>query len=343
VNIEHPLVGKLLIALGITLFGDTPLGWRAMSTLAGTATVLAVFAIVKALTGRTRAALLGGVFALTGGTIFVQARIAMLDGFMAALLACGLACLLWALKSERPWPRWLIGSMLLGLAVGTKWTALPYVGFAGLGVLILRRRAGVPFAVTLGIVSAISYFATFLPAFFYASEPLTLATLLPFQLDMYARQTQVLPPHVYQSNWWSWPLMIRPIWYFWEPSDGAQRGILLIANPALAWGSLIAVTSCLWFAVRDRSLRLVAPAALWLVSILMWAAVPKSLGFFYYYYPSTVWLAVVAAVAIDRIDRPRLDEWMATLSIGVFAFFWPILSAAPADGFSRWTWFRSWV
>ena len=34
-NIEHPLLGKTLIALGILLFGDGPAGWRALSTLAG--------------------------------------------------------------------------------------------------------------------------------------------------------------------------------------------------------------------------------------------------------------------------------------------------------------------
>lgn len=39
-NTEHPLLGKTLIALGIALFGDNAIGWRALSTVAGTATVL---------------------------------------------------------------------------------------------------------------------------------------------------------------------------------------------------------------------------------------------------------------------------------------------------------------
>ena len=38
VNIEHPLLGKWLIAQGIRLFGDDTLGWRFMSTLAGAVT-----------------------------------------------------------------------------------------------------------------------------------------------------------------------------------------------------------------------------------------------------------------------------------------------------------------
>ena len=35
-NREHPLLGKELIALGIALFGDNPVGWRLLPTLLGT-------------------------------------------------------------------------------------------------------------------------------------------------------------------------------------------------------------------------------------------------------------------------------------------------------------------
>ena len=45
INIEHPLMAKTLIAAGIALFGDNALGWRALSTLAGTAVVAGVFAL----------------------------------------------------------------------------------------------------------------------------------------------------------------------------------------------------------------------------------------------------------------------------------------------------------
>jgi dolichyl-phosphate-mannose--protein O-mannosyl transferase len=83
-NIEHPLLGKELIALGMKLFGDVPFGWRVAATMAGSATVAAVFALTYLLTGRTRAALLATTFALLGFTIYIQARIAMLDTFMVA-------------------------------------------------------------------------------------------------------------------------------------------------------------------------------------------------------------------------------------------------------------------
>ena len=357
VNLEHPLFGKTLIALGMMLFGDNPLGWRALASVAGTATVLAIYAIGVPLTGRRRSGAVAAALALSGQTLFVQARIAMLDTFMAALLAGALAMLLWAVRSERHVrAKWTGGAVLMGLAIGTKWAALPYLGMVGAGLLVLRWRRGatralpvVPALVALGGIALVTYLLTFLPAFFYASGAMTPARLIPFQLEMYRLQTQVLPSHTYQSDWWSWPLLLRPIWYLYEFVDGAQRGILLVANPVVAWGGLVAVAACLWLGWRRRSLALVAPAALWAMSLAMFAAIPKSLGFFYYYYPSTLWLAVAIAVALDAVDpagRRRWDAWCVAAAAAVFAWFWPILSAAALDGpaaFRRWMLFEGWV
>ncbi|MES3151021.1 phospholipid carrier-dependent glycosyltransferase [Sphingomonas faeni] len=362
VNIEHPLLGKILIALGIALFGDGPIGWRIASTIAGTATVLGIFAILWLMLGRLRPALVGAIVVLVNFTVFVQARIAMLDGFMAAFVVCAVAALAWAMRGTggQVWRRWLLGSVLLGLAVGVKWTAAPYVAYAGVAFLILRRDhpnrwPGLqPLAALaiLGGVSIATYFATFAPAFFYATDPLTLTRLVPFQFEMLARQTQVLPQHTYQSSWWTWPLMIRPIWYLYEPVDGAQRGVLMLGNPAVMWGGLVAVALCLWGAVRERSATLGVAAGLWIGSYAMWAIIPKSIGFFYYYYLSSIWLAVAIAVALDhygrsprRSQRRTWDEAFLGIAAGLFVYFYPILSAAALPGpraFVKWMWFSTW-
>ena len=44
-NVEHPLLGKALIALSMRVFGDDALGWRALSTVAGAAAVGGTVAI----------------------------------------------------------------------------------------------------------------------------------------------------------------------------------------------------------------------------------------------------------------------------------------------------------
>ena len=80
----------------------------------------------------------------------------------------------------------------------------------------------------LGGLGLVTYLATFAPAFLVARNPLTLAELIPHQLVIYAQQTQPLAQHPYQSDWWQWPLIERPIWYLYERVEGVQRGVLLI-------------------------------------------------------------------------------------------------------------------
>ncbi len=373
VNTEHPLVAKEMIAAGILLFGDNPFGWRFFSTIAASATLMGLFAITWLLFGRMRVAVMASIYALLSFTLYVQARIAMIDGYLAAFSILALAALLWAMRAPpgKAWPRWLLAGLLYGLAVACKWSAVPYLAGAGIGFLIVRWRDAVaakkplaaalpgkdqphwpglpaiPALLALGGVAILTYFLTFAPAFFYHDDPLTLRDLIPFQLDMYAEQTQVLPHHTYQSSWYTWPLLIRPIWYLYEYADGAMRGILMLGNPVIMWGGLAAVASCLIAGFRgDR--KLLAVAAMWLGSWLIYAIIPKSLGFYYYYYLPSLFLCIALAAAFDRHAVGKYEHWdeaFAIFAFGIAVYFFPIISAAQLSGdmaFRHWMWFSTW-
>ncbi|URW76014.1 phospholipid carrier-dependent glycosyltransferase [Sphingomonas donggukensis] len=357
-NIEHPLLGKELIAAGMAVFGDNPIGWRAASTLAGTATVTGIFAILMLLFGSVRTASYGAAFAVLGNTLYIHARIAMLEPFLAAFVVGGVAALLWAMRSppDRVTRRWVLGAVLLGLATAVKWTAAPYIAFASLAFVAIRARrhdlwpglAAAKGVILLGVISVAAYAVTFLPAFFYAQDAMTPGGLIPFQFEMYARQTQVLSPHPYQSGWMTWPLELRPIWYLYEPVDGAVRGILYVGNPAIMWGGLIAVGWLAWRWWTTRDARAGAIALLWIASLAIWAVIPKSLGFYYYYYLSGIWLCVALPAAFHLRAHGERDSamfWFGCIALGLFAYFYPILSAAalPSDqAFNHWMWFDSW-
>ncbi len=346
-NTEPPPLAKELIAIGMAVFGDAPVGWRAMPVLAGAATVAAGFAFLFLLFGSVRTALFGALFVAINQTVFVQARIAMLDGFLGAFVTAGLAATLWAARAPagaRGW-RIALAGVLLGAGVAVKWAAAPYVALACLALVVAERRrpaTGLASAVLVGVVAIAVYFATFVPTFFYAHDPVHPATLLTLQQRMFEAQTQILQAHPYQSDWWSWPLMLRPIWYFYAADAGVQRGVLLIGNPAIMWGGLVAVLACLWARGRHAVV-----GGLWLFSLLIWAAIPKSLGFYYYYHLSGVFAALACAAGLSLLP-PRL-RWVeaafAALAVALFLYFYPIISGGalsdPQD-FNRWTWFGSW-
>lgn len=355
-NEEHPLLAKWLIGLSMALFGETPAGWRALSTVAGTATMLAIYAIGWRLSGSVRTAATAALLALLNQMLFVQARIAMLDVYAGAFLLVGLALIVFAWDGPRTGRKLAGAGIAFGLAVGCKWSTLPFLAATALALLLLRWRnrgawPGVSLggaALRLGGTSLLAYAATFLPAFFYAQDPLPPAELIAYQADIFNRQIQPLPSHTYQSVWWQWPLILRPIWYLYERVDGIQRGVLLVGNPAIMWGGLVALALLIWAGLRDREPRLLVPVALWTLAFAVWIVIPKKIGFYYYYYLPGLFLPLALALAFDHENRVR-DGWVPALfltgSFGLFVYFYPIISAAalPNDqAFLNWMWLPGW-
>lgn len=370
VNEEHPLAGKTAIAAGIAVFGDDPLGWRIMSTVAGTIAVLGVFALTLVLFGSTATAACAAVIAALNGMLYVQARIAMPDVFLCAYVVWGLTFAAMAVRSPRPVPRIVAAGVLLGLATATKWMAAPILAAVCIGLPLIRRRdlrltalTGKPLeearkahlggrspwllAIVTGTVAIATYFATFWPAFLYDTGALGgLGDLVALQKRMYELQTQVLTPHTYQSGWIGWAFDARPIWYLFEGYYGGERGIVMIANPATAALGLLGTAVCLTRWWRTHDARMAVAAGMWLFAWAMFAAIPKSIGFMYYFVPASILQAVAVAAALHRDDGRYRGMMIVAVGIAAvgFAVFHPIYSGRtmPMGWYERLMWSERW-
>lgn len=366
VNREHPLLGKELIALGMALFGDNPWGWRIMPTLFG---AMALFAGMRAMWFATLsrfATLAYGVLLATGFHLFVHARIAMLDIFYLSFLS--IAAWQFAAAIRQPEQgRWRLAltGLALGCAMASKWNALPIAPLFGLTFLVARllagrrrlllSRRGAPVPGTtlleaslwLGVVPLAIYAATFSPAWFFAINPITEGLVFHHQF-MLSLQEQVLQPHPYQSTWHDWVLNHRSIWYLYEPVGGVQRGIMLIGNPLTMLLGLPALAWCLWHGLMRRNWAALAVVVIYAVSLGFWVIASKPVQFYYHYaLPSMALLAALALTcdALWQGGSRRIALVPIIGSVAMFAWFYPILSAAPLEGpnsFAVWTWLESW-
>lgn len=79
--VVHPPLGKQLLAIGETLFGYTPLGWRIMTALFGSAVVVFVFLLARRLSQSTTIGVFAGTIALFDGVLLVSSKFGMLDIF----------------------------------------------------------------------------------------------------------------------------------------------------------------------------------------------------------------------------------------------------------------------
>lgn len=369
-NPEHPLVGKEAIALGIMLFGDTSWGWRLPNVILG---AIGLFGAIRAMwwASRSRAAtILFGIFFASNFVWFMIARIAMLDMAMGAFFA--LAVWQWVLAWQKPGRgrvHLILTGVFMGLSLGAKWNAAPLLVMPGLffawdrfmalkgrrlALLTARDVGPVPGVslieafVWLGVLPLLVYFATFLPAFFYAQDPLTLKGLVPFQRYMLQLQDSVVKPHTYMSRWWQWVLNIRPIWFLYENVDGAQRGVLMIGNPFTMIAVLPALALCLYDGMRGGDRLRLGVALLYIFAVGFWALNGKPVQFYYHYMLASGFAAAALALVLGEWWETGL-RWPAKVSVALallaFVFFYPILSAAAlpdTQSFSEYTWLKSW-
>ncbi|WP_338467768.1 glycosyltransferase family 39 protein [Novosphingobium sp. ZN18A2] len=368
-NPEHPLVGKEFMALGMVLAGDNSWGWRLPSAILG---AIGLFGATRAVWWASRsrmATILFGILFATNFVWFMIARIAMLDMAMGAFFA--LAVWQWVLAwqdSAKGRRHLVLTGLFMGLSLGAKWNAAPLMIIPGLlfawdrlmalkgrrvHVLWARNAGPVPGVslmeafVWLGLFPVLVYFATFAPAFFYAQDPLTLRKLVPFQQYMLQLQDSVVKPHTYMSRWWQWMFNIRPIWFLYENVDGAQRGVLMVGNPFTMLAVLPALVLCLWGGLRGNRLKL-GLVLLYAFAVGFWALNGKPVQFYYHYMLAAGFAIAALAVVLGEWWEKgvRWPGWASlALAIGMFAWFYPILSAGalPAkDSFATYTWLHSW-
>ncbi|MGW3986806.1 dolichyl-phosphate-mannose--protein mannosyltransferase [Streptomyces sp. NPDC004830] len=192
--VVHPPVGKYVIGLGELMFGFDPFGWRFMTALLGTLSVLLLCRIGRRLFRSTFLGCLAGALMALDGLHFVMSRTALLDGVLMFFVLAAFGCLLvdrdrararlaaalpvdadgrvrpdrytaeTARLGWRPW-RWGAG-LMLGLAIGTKWNGLYILAaFCVMAVLwdvAARRVAGArhPYKAALKRDTGLAFVAT---------------------------------------------------------------------------------------------------------------------------------------------------------------------------------------
>jgi dolichyl-phosphate-mannose-protein mannosyltransferase len=276
----------------------------------------------------------------------------------------------------RPWR--IAAGVAFGAAIASKWSGIAAI----LGALILsfmweavrRKRAGMthpiwstvqwesfPLVLFLLFVPALVYVASYLGWFLHFG--FHVGKWLRLQQDMasYHWHLQGVDPqthkpiHPYLSQAWKWILMWRPVLYYAKYGENVRRVIYSDGNPAIFWGSIIAIpyVAYAWWLRRDWRAGFVTVSAVSLY--LPWFLVSRP-QFIFYATPIVPFFVLACVYTLKdlseaHISGSRSRPWLpvavgfVVLSVGLFAWFWPVLTGGPLSGpaFSLRAWFPSWV
>ena len=365
----HPPTAKLLIAVGVALFGYEPWAWRLVPALAGTLLGPLFLMLAWRVTPTGRAALLATALLLLDGVFLVQSRVAMTNVFAVLFQILSALLVLRAATEDRLSVARTAGAgVALGLALSTRWTSLWAWGFLGLVFLALRARrilekSDRPRSVwvrelalaglTFGALPVAVYFASYVP---WMMQGHTVADVVRLQGSIWDYHSQLSATHNYFSPWWTWPWLYRPTWYFWWSNDQWVRGIVALGNPAIWWVSVPAVIWALVGGLRAADPRRVFAGAGFCLLYLPWALSPRTLNFGHYLFEALPYACLALGMLLDRAWDGRFGygaRGYLVLAALLFLLFLPLYTAIPVSqtlwafrfpwGGGLWTWFPSWI
>ncbi len=239
----------------------SPISYRWMNALVGSCIPLIVAGIAYQLSDRRRYAILAGFFCAVDGFFLVESRYALINIYLVFFGLLGQWLFLVSLTQKHQIKAFLpiASGICFGASISVKWNGLGFL----LGIYLIycivkltqflhsRRIIQIQFGVNspnlfskiarLNFLGFILNFA-FIPAMVYwlAWIPhLQINTTETFfsvhQQILFYHQTGVgsgTQVHPYCSRWYTWPLMLRSVSYFYEPFTANEFNSVLPPSPA---------------------------------------------------------------------------------------------------------------
>ncbi len=333
-EVSHPPLGKLIIGIGIKLFGLTPFGWRFMGALFGVLMLPFIYVFIKNMFGKTLIAASGTILFAFDFMHFVQTRIATIDTYgVFFILAMFFFMYRYIAEDYRaPFKKTALplfmSGLMFGIGAASKWIVI--YGAVGLAVLWLLRQILVgsyyvkngqsrEFAsyelktillslLSFIIIPVLIYVLSYIP--YGTASDMTVSggmlcnsrfydIIMENQRFMFSYHSELVATHPYSSPWYSWIFDIRPILYYLEYLPNNQKSAFgAFGNPIVWWGGLVAFVFVVIRFVKtrdDKALFIIIGLAAQLVP---WVLISR-IVFIYHYFPSTLFLVLAICCAFN--------------------------------------------
>ena len=359
----HPPLGKEISALGIMIFGDNTFGWRFFQALFGVLGTLFIFLLGRNLFNNG-VGLLAAILYTFESFIFVLSRITMVDIFMANFVLLASLFVVKYAKSRRTLFLILTG-VFCGAALSTKWSGVYIAEFlAGVSFFLLyysevyssnleghsyiREVLNIfpRMLVAFLLIPLFVYLASYIPFFYFGHS---IGDFINLQSSMFGYHGGVTENHPYQSEWWMWPILLKPLYMHFEDLGGKYAQIYALGNPFIWWTGCLFLVLGIVNAIRKESPALIFAVVSVFAYWLPWALSPRKVTFLYHFLPALLFILIISAYFLDYIWRKLkygklLVVIYILIAVGVFFYFYPILSAVPIapESVGSYIWLESW-
>lgn len=371
----HPPLGKLIQMIPILFLGMNTFSYRLMGNIAGILMIPVIYIFAKDLFKKRKWAILAAILMTFDCFHFAQTRMGTVDSFLVLFIMLSSLFMYryCSLDDNAPLKKKLINLGLSGIFVGcsiaTKWTGF----YAGLALCIAffthfiisnikgrKNHKKVKFEKDdlIVILSCIGFFVI-IPLVIYILCYLLFPNLYPYHINgisdiiketeaMYKYHATLDATHDFTSKWYTWPLMVKPVWYYVSYFNGDLKGTITgIGNPAIWWFGILGAIYVLIDTIKNRkketSYILLFILCMWLPYVFI-----GRIMFMYHYFPVLPFIMLANVALIKWITDKINDNSVYYFYIGVvilfFIYFFPIISGSieTANFIDKFKWFKSW-
>lgn len=200
------------------------------------------------------------------------------------------------------------------------------------------------------LIPCIIYYLCYIP-YLAPTGPVTIQRVIDEQIGMlnYHGTPGLGMDHPYQSPWWKWPLILKPMWFNqdkFEP-EGFASTIFCMGNPWVFYIGAACMLAVLILFVRkyirfrhsvelrkgDGDLTLMVIVIGFLAQYLPWVLVPRGM-YMYHYFASVPFIVLATAWLLGQIPEERKELRTIAMilyvhgAIAFFIMFFPYASGA---------------
>jgi len=342
---------------------------RFLPNLAGLLLPIVIFFLCLRLGFSKAAAFFAGLFLILENSLLIQSRFILLDSFLLLFGFSGLLFYLLSRKYSNTKKRLILlflAAIFLTFAFSVKWTGLTYLGIVGIIEFIdwfrnCEKWHLVDYAYRILFficIPLLIYFSIFVIHFsllkksgsgdafmsqnfqktlvnnLYQNDPSVKAEnmglkFIELNRAMYTYNQTLSASHPYSSQFFSWPFLWRPI-YYWNNSDNNMNGearIYFIGNPIIYWlsfGAIIFLIGAMIgrkFGYRKNKKMYLFLVGCFIINFFPYIFISRVM-FLYHYLTALVFSILALVFIIDKIaERKHKKTIFIFLTIVFFISF----------------------
>lgn len=203
---DHPPLGKLLIGIGMVLFGFNSVGWRFVPLCFALQTVVLAYWLARTAFQNRRAGWMAAAFFAADGFFISYSRSGLLDG----MLVCFVLWAILAAVTARSWRGVLASAVLIGLATSVKWSGI-FAVVPAAAILLVQRRTPVRSILWLGATPFV-HLLVWMGALWLTGQQSDSLTTWKVMVGLYHHHLDLGHyQNALSSSWWGWPILWKPV------------------------------------------------------------------------------------------------------------------------------------